>query len=130
MTSDARGIRPAARRVAGHLSALSRLQKELARTELRQKGATAGAGAGLGIAAGLLALYAIGFGLAAVAAALALVVDWWLALLIVFVALVLSVVTLALVARGLLRKAGSLKPEQALEEARLTKDTLRGLGAG
>jgi membrane protein implicated in regulation of membrane protease activity len=123
------GIRGSARRVAEHVATLSRLQKELARAELQEKGQTAGAGAGLAVAAVLFALYAIGFGLAAVAAALALVVAWWLALLIVFVLLVLLVI-LGAVSRELIRKTGSLKPEQAMEEARLTKDVLRGLGAG
>ena len=98
--------------------------------ELQQKGQTAGAGAGLAIAAMLFALYALGFGLAAVAAAIALVVDWWLALLIVFLALVLLVFVLGAVSRALVRKTGSLRPEQAMEEARRTKDVLRGLGAG
>lgn len=130
MATTDRGVRASAKRVAEHLAALSRLQKELARTELQEKGQTAGAGAGLAIAAVLFALYAIGFGLAVVAAALALVVDWWLALLIVFLLLVLLVVILGAVSRELIRKTGSLKPEQAMEEARLTKDVLRGLGAG
>lgn len=124
------GVRASARRVATHLSALARLQRELARAELQQKGQTAGAGAGLAIAAMLFALYALGFGLAAIAAAIALVVDWWLALLIVFLALVLLVFVLGAVSRALIRKTGSLRPEQAMEEARRTKDVLRGLGAG
>jgi membrane protein len=130
MTGGSGGIRGAAERVAAHLGALSRLQKELARAELREKGRIAGAGAALGLAAGLLALFALGFGLAAIAAALALVVDWWLSLLIVFLALVLSVAILGAAANGLIRKAGSLKPEQALEEATLTKDALKELRAG
>jgi hypothetical protein len=67
---------------------------------------------------------------AAIAAALALVVEWWLSLLIVFLALVLSVAILGAAANGLIRKAGSLKPEQALEEATLTKDALKELRAG
>lgn len=129
VTAEKIGIRDSAKLVAEHMSSLSRLQRELARAELKQKGATAGAGAGLGVAAGILALYAVGFGLAAIAAALALVVDWWLAILIVFVVLVLMVVGLAVGSRALLRKTGSLKPEQAIEEARLTKQALRSIGA-
>lgn len=130
MVSRPEGIRASAKRVAAHIASLSRLQKELARAELERKGATAGGGAALAVAAVLLALYAIGFGLAAVAAALALVVDWWLALLIVFVVLVLIVVGLALGSRALFRETGTLKPEQAIEEARLTKQVLRGTRAG
>lgn len=129
MTKAARGIRGSAKRVAAHVSSLARLQRELARAELERKGATAGGGVALAVAAGVLALYAVGFGLAAVAAGLALVVEWWLALLVVFVLLVLAVVGLALGSRALFRETGTLKPEQALEEARLTKQALRGFRA-
>lgn len=125
----ARGLRASAQRVVAHVSALVRLEKELARSELERKGATMGAGAALAVAAAVLALYAVGFGLATATAALALVVDWWLALLIVFLALVLLVVVLLLVSRTLFRAATPLKPEQAMEEARLTKDVLRGARA-
>jgi len=120
------GIVASARRAMTHVSSLVRLQRELARTELERKGATVGAGAAVAIAAGILMLYAIGFGLAALAAALALVVDWWLALLIVFVMLVVLVAGLLLASRSLLRAGMPLKPEQAIEEAQLTKEMLRG----
>lgn len=129
MAGDPRGIRGALTRVAAHLSTLARLQKELARTELEGKGGKAAAGAALAIGAGVLALFALGFGLATAAAALALVVDWWLALLIVFVILVLVVVALALGSRALFRSVGSLRPEQTMEEAELTKQALRDFRA-
>jgi len=125
-----RGIRSSALRVVAHARSLALLQKELARSELERKGATVGAGAALVAAAVLLLLYAVGFGLAAVAAALALVVDWWLALLIVFAVLLLLALVLTLVARVLFRQGTPLKPEQAIEEARLTKQVLRGSRAG
>jgi hypothetical protein len=123
------GIVGAARRVVAHGSALARLQRELAQTELQQKGATIGAGAALGVAAGIFALFAVGFGLATLAAALALVVDWWLALLIVFCLLVLVVIGLALGARALVRAGTPLKPVQAIEEAQRTKAMFGGGGA-
>jgi len=110
-----------------HAGTLMRLQRELARAELERKGATLGAGAALAIAAGILMLYAVGFGLAAVAALLALILDWWLALLIVFLVLVVLVAGLLLASRSLLRAGTPLKPEQAMEEARLTKEILRGV---
>ena len=125
-----RGIRASVRRVVAHATALVRLERELVRSELERKGTSLGAGVGVGIAAGLVALYALGFGLAALAAALALLVDWWLALLIVFLLLVALVVVLVLVARILVRKGTPLAPEQAIEEARLTKDVLRGTRVG
>ena len=125
-----RGIVASAKRIAAHASSLARLERELVRSELQRKGGTLAAGTAVGVAAGILALFALGFGLAAVAAALALVVDWWLALLIVFLALVLLVVALGLLARSLLRRGTPLAPEKAIEEARLTSEALRGTRAG
>ncbi len=124
------GIVGSAKRVVAHASSLMQLQRELARAELQRKGASFGTGAALAVAAAILALYALGFGLATLAAALALVVDWWLALLIVFLFLVALVVVLLLVARRLVRQATPLKPEQALEEAQLTKEMLKGARGG
>jgi membrane protein implicated in regulation of membrane protease activity len=116
-------------RVVAHTRALARLERELARAELERKGGMLGGGVAVALAAGVLLLYAVGFGLAVLAAAFALVVDWWLALLIVFAILVVVVVILGLVSRSLLRGSTPLKPEQAIEEARLTKQVLRGIRA-
>ena len=102
--AGSRGIVGSVRRVVAHARALAQLERELAKKELQRKG---------------------GFGLATLAAVLALVVDWWLALLIVFLLVVLLVVVLALVARKLVRDASPLKPEQAIAEAELTKQALR-----
>src|SRR5262245_3332535 len=126
--SEAGGIAGAVRRVVAHGTTLLRLERELARAELERKTGVLGAGVVVSIAAGILALFALGFGLAALAAGLALMVDWWLALLIVVGLLVLIVVVLALVARTLFREASPLKPVQALEEAERTKEMLRGVG--
>jgi len=123
------GIRSSVRRVAEHASALARLERELARSELKGKSASMGAGAGVAVAAVVLAPFALAAGLAAAAAALALVVALWLALLIVFAATLLLVVVLVSVSVGLFRRGTPLKPEQALEEARLTKQMLRGTRA-
>jgi thiol:disulfide interchange protein len=126
----ARGIRTSVVRVADHLSSLARLEKELARAELDRKSATLGAGAAVAVAAGVFALFAVGFGLATIAAALAFAVAWWLALLMVFAALVVLVLVLALASRGLFESGTPLRPEQAIEEARLMKRALRGTRAG
>ncbi len=128
---DARpGLVASVKNVAAHVSSLVRLEKELAQSELQRKGATIGVGAALAIGACVLLFFAVAFGLATVAAALALVVDWWLALLIVFAALVLLAVGLVLIARSLVQKGMPLAPEQAIEEARLTRQALRGPRAG
>lgn len=120
------GITAAAQRVVAHARSLVGLQRELARAELQRKGATIGAGAAPAIGAAILAVFAVGFGLAALAGALALLVDWWPALLIVFSLLLAAVAGLALGARRLVQEGTPLEPEQALEEAQRTKDLLRG----
>jgi uncharacterized membrane protein YqjE len=120
-----RGIRASVRRVVAHARSLSELQKELATVELKQKASSLGAGAALGIAAGVMAFYTVAFAFATIAAALALLVDWWLALLIVFAVLLLLTVILGLVAARMVKKGTPLAPEQAIEEARLTKQALR-----
>jgi hypothetical protein len=120
------GIRASARQLVAHARALARLEKELARAELERKGASAAGGVGTAIAAAILAFFAVAFALATLTAVIALLVDWWLALLIVFLLLVLVVVILGLVSRALFRNAGPLKPVQAIEEANLTRDMLRG----
>ena len=125
-TAGAAGVRASAQRLVAHVRALAKLEKELARAELERKGASAAGGIATAIGAGVLGLFALAFALATIAALLALVVDWWLALLIVFLLLVLAVVGLALASRSLFRRAGPLKPVQALEEARRTRDLLRG----
>jgi len=128
--SEPRGIRASARRAIAHFRAISQLEKELATLELKQKAGSLGAGAGLGIAAAVMALYAVGFALATIAAALALVLDWWLALLIVFAVLALLTVILALAASKMVKKGTPLVPQQAIEEAELTKQALRSGHAG
>jgi Putative Actinobacterial Holin-X, holin superfamily III len=123
--SEPRGIRASVRRVVGHARSISQLQKELATVELKQKASALGAGAGLGIAAAVMGFYATAFAFATIAAALALVVDWWLALLIVFGMLLLLTLILGLLASMMVKKGTPLAPEQAIEEARLTRQALR-----
>jgi Flp pilus assembly protein TadB len=123
--SRPRGIRASVRRVVAHARSISQLQKELATVELKQKASSLGAGAGLGIAAAVMGFYATAFAFATIAAALALVVDWWLALLIVFGVLLLLTLILGLLAAKMMKKGTPLAPQQAIEEARLTRQALR-----
>jgi hypothetical protein len=115
----------AAKRVADHARALAGLEVELAAAEMKKKAASFGIGAGLLAGGALLGLYAVGFLLATVAAALAIVLDLWLALLIV--GLVLALVTGLLVLFGVrsLQKAAPPVPEQAITEARLTTEAIK-----
>jgi hypothetical protein len=115
----------AAKRVADHAKALAGLEVELAAAEMKQKAASLGIGVGLLAGGALLALYAVGFLLATVAAALALALDLWLSLLIV--GLVLALVTALLVWLGVrsVQKAAPPLPEQAITEARLTSEVIK-----
>lgn len=126
MTTHAEGTRAAAGSVASHLRSLAGLERELAITELRRKGAMTAAGTAAAVAAVLLSFFVVALGLATVVAALALVLDVWLALLVTFAGLALVVGALLAIGRSLLRGRGPLVPEQAIEEARLTRDLLRG----
>jgi hypothetical protein len=123
------GIGSAAKEVAEHASALARLELELAGLELRQKVGSLARGTGLGVGAAVIALFAIGFGLAAAAAGLAVVLDTWLALVIVFAALLLVAGVLGMLALGALRRGTPPAPKQAIEEAKLTTEALRGNGS-
>jgi len=123
------GVGPAAKEVAEHASTLARLELELAALEIKQKVAALGIGIGLLVGAGVFLFYATGFGLAAAAAGLATAVSTWLALLIVFGALVLLSVLLALVGLRLIKKGAPPVPEQAVAEARLTTEVLRSNGS-
>ena len=66
--TDGRGIGAAVKNVVGHAGAWFRLEKELAALELKKKTTAIGLGIGLGIGAALVALYAIGFLFATIAA--------------------------------------------------------------
>lgn len=120
-----KGIRASVRRVVGHARSIAQLEKELASVELKQKAASLGAGAGLGIAAAVAGFFATAFAFATIAAALALVLDWWLSLLIVFGVLFFLTLLFALLAVRFVKKGTPLAPEQAIEEALLTKQALR-----
>ena len=122
------GVGEAAKEVAEHASALAKLELELAALELKQKAGNLGAGVGIGIGAAVLALYGLGFLLATIAVALAIVLDAWLALLLVTLGLFGVAVVLGLVARGLIRRATPPVPEQAIREAKLTSAALRSDG--
>jgi hypothetical protein len=93
----------AAKQVAEHAGTLAKLQLELARLEVKSKAR----GVGLGIGAALLALYGLGFLFATIAAALAIVLDTWLALLVVTLGLVAIAGILGLLARARLKKGGT-----------------------
>jgi membrane protein implicated in regulation of membrane protease activity len=119
----------AAERVAEHARRVVQLELELAKLELKRKMAELGVGIGLVVGGAIFGLFALGFALAAAAAGLATFLPTWLALLIVAVFLLLLAGTLAAIGRARLKNATPPVPEQALLEARLTKEALKN-GAG
>jgi Putative Actinobacterial Holin-X, holin superfamily III len=128
-TESNAGVGGAAKHVAEHASALARLEVELAGLEVKRKVAALGIGIVLAAAGGVFALFGLGFGFAAAAAALAKVVSTWLALLIVFGALMLLAGLLAMIGLGRIRKGTPPVPEQAIEEAKLTTEALKANGS-
>lgn len=126
--AEPRGIRASARRVARHASALMSLQRELAKLEMARKAGSLGAGAGLGAAAAIVGVFALAVGIGSSIVALAIVLDLWLAFLVVFAVLLVLAALLGLLAVRSLKKGTPLAPEQAIEESQLTRKALKARG--
>ena len=127
--TDDQTLGGAAKQVAEHASALARLELELAATELKTKVAALGKGAVFGAGALFFVLYAIGFLVATIAAALATFLPTWLALLLVTIALLLGAGLLGLLAVRSLKRGTPPVPQQAIEEARMTTAALKTDGS-
>lgn len=123
--TNGRGVGAAAKEVADHASTLARLEVELAAVEVKQKVQSLGLGIGLGVGAAVVAVFAVGFLLAAAAAGLATFLPVWLSILIVGVALVLLTALLALLAKRAIKRGVPPVPEAAITEARATTAALR-----
>jgi hypothetical protein len=123
-----RGLGAAVKEVTEHASTWFRLERELAIAELKKKVTSFGIGLVLAIAGALVALYALGFLFATIAAALATFMPTWLALLIVTVVLLATAGILAFVGLGKIKRGTPPVPEQAIREAKLTTTALKGNG--
>jgi hypothetical protein len=119
------GLSDATKRVADHARSLVQLELRLAATEIKRKVIALGAGIGLALGAAMFGALGLVFGLAAATAALALVLPVWAALLVMFGGLLLVSGLLAGFGIGLLRKGAPPVPEQAIEEAQMTRETLQ-----
>ena len=126
---DTAGLGPTVKSVSEHASALVRLELELAALELKRKAARLGVGVGLLLTTALLMLYALGFGLAAAAAGIATALPVWAALLIVTGGIVLVAAVLGLIGINSVQKGTPPVPEQAIHEAKLTTEALKGNGS-
>jgi hypothetical protein len=92
----------AAKQVAEHAGTLAKLKLELIRLEVKTKAVAVG----LGIGAAVLAVFGLAFLFATIAVVLAIVLDTWLALLLVTLGLFVIAGILGLLARARL-KSGS-----------------------
>jgi uncharacterized membrane protein YqjE len=127
-TSNGRpaGLGAAVKEVTERVSALIRLELELASLELKRKLSALGVGIGLAVGAAVFGVFALGFLFATIAAGLATVVDTWLALLIVTLSLFVIAGVLGWVGLRSIKKGTPPVPEQAIREAKLTTTALKG----
>src|SRR5438067_12124076 len=126
--TETNGLGATAKDVAEHASSLFRLELELAQLELKKKVTNLGVGIGLAVGAAIFGLYGLGFLFATIAAALATVVDTWLAILIVTLFLFVVAAILGLIGVNRIKKGSPPVPEQAIREAKLTTNALKSNG--
>jgi hypothetical protein len=117
-SQDERSLSELSRDLADQTSALAQKEIELAKAELALKGKRLGIGVGAFGAAGLVGLYALGALTAAAILALAIVLDAWLAALIVGVVYGAIAGVLALTGKQKVEEATPPVPEQAIESTK------------
>jgi Putative Actinobacterial Holin-X, holin superfamily III len=118
------GVGYAAKEFVERARSIVRLEIELALLEIKAKLVRIGVGVGLSAAAAVVALFAVGFLFAGIAAAIALALPWWASLLIVSAALFGITALLALFGVRSIKAGAPPMPEQAIEEARLTTEAI------
>jgi uncharacterized membrane protein YqjE len=123
-----RGLGNAVKEVAERVSAIVRLELELATMELQRKVKSLGVGIGLAVGAGVFLFFFVGFMFATIAAGLATAMPTWAALLIVTGILLLTAAVLGLFGLNRIRKGTPPLPEQAIREAKLTTEALKSNG--
>jgi Putative Actinobacterial Holin-X, holin superfamily III len=122
------GVGWAAKEFVERARSIIRLEVELALLEVKGKLVRIAVGIGLGAGGAIVALFALGFLAAGGAAALALVLPVWGALLVVGGILLCLAGLLAMFGIRSLKAGTPPVPEEAIEEARLTTETLRANG--
>jgi hypothetical protein len=120
------GVGAAAKHVAEHASSLVRLELRLALLEIKKKVAALGLGIALLLGAAIFALFLLAFTLATITALIALALPVWAALLIMTGVVLGAAATLGLVGLGAVKKGAPPVPEQAIREAKLTTEAIRG----
>ena len=114
------GVGRASREFVGRARSIVRLEIELALLEIKTKLTRIGVGIGLAGGAAVLAVYAVGFLFAGIAAAIALALPLWASLLIVSVSLFGIAAILGLLGIRSIKAGAPPMPEEAIEEAKLT----------
>lgn len=112
-------------RLSTDLTTLVRDELRLATVEMSGKAKRAGIGAGMFGAAGLLALYGLAALFAAIIAALSLVMDVWIAALIVAVVLFVVAGIAALLGKNKVSEAGSPVPERTVESVKADVEAVK-----
>lgn len=105
---------------------LIRSEIRLAQTEVAEKGKRVGLGLGMFSAAGLLAFFAFATLIATAVLALALVLDAWLAALIVAIVLLAAAGVFGMMGKKEVDQATPLKPERAAEGVKADIATVKG----
>jgi len=118
------GVGYAAKEFVERARSIVRLEIELALLEIKAKLVRIGVGVGLAAGAAVVALFALGFLFAGIAAAIALALPWWASLLIVSATLFGVTALLALLGMKSIKAGTPPTPEQAIEEARLTTEAI------
>jgi hypothetical protein len=114
-SADERSLAELTKQLTEQTSALAQKEVELAKAELALKGKRLGMGAGAFGAAGLFGLYALGALTATAILALAIVLDAWLAALLVAVGYGVIAGILALTGKRKVEEGTPPVPEQAIK---------------
>ena len=105
---------------------LIRSELRLAQAEMAEKGKRAGLGIGMFSVAGLLAFFGLGTLIATAVLVLALVIDAWLAALIVAVLLFAVAGVIGLMGKKKVEQATPVAPERAVEGVKEDIATVKG----
>lgn len=105
---------------------LIRSEVKLAQAEVTEKGKRAGVGIGIFSVAGLLAFFGVATLVVTAVLALALVLDAWLAALVIALLLLAAAGVAAVVAKNKVQEAGPPVPERAIEGVKEDIATVKG----
>ncbi len=115
-------------RLTQQTTELVRSEIQLAKVEMTEKAKHAGVGAGLFGGAGIIALYGVGTLLATIILALSLVMDAWIAALIVTVVLFIIAGVAALMGKKQVSQATPAAPEKTIDNVKRDVETVKGGG--